>query len=601
MAKQYTVKLFKNTGFNSGNIPDNSSLLQNVAQVTTLTPKAWKRQDYLLSYIKLALTWDEVKETDYLSIQAESETEYFYFVNDILMTTEKTAILSIDLDEITTMGGASSLEWTGWIKRCHCKTDEMFENNAPEPFEQVDPWTYGDGEPIVTTSESDPGRFVGSTAEITGTDGIVNNKEGVTFTDPLTMEKMMMPTTKKLTHETEFFTYNLQGSYLNRSFKFPNVCFYDGNDANVNEGVNILRTMGAEASILYSYIIPREYIESVGPGQNADYLRITGSHGVFQSNNPFKWKNDIKNNKVFSGQFSKYVLECPASGNYAEYQAHEIRNTHLQTLETAPQFLFFADPQPEGRPYFRPFCYKGNLNDLFTGAVPGMSWLNTPIAYATRSGEAVDRANLAISQDLAARRLEIEQTHAVHEYNAGLSKEFLSKSFNLAKGAATKDLSVVPEVLDMFGNVAKKSVFEEGLQNERTLYELALNAERNKLSLKNATKPIEIAFPVAGGTQNYGSNIGVVHHLHISEADAQRLDDFFSAYGYATNERMTGDVFTGREKHNYVEANASVINDNFPMYLRERAALRISAGVRVWHVKPTETDLYNNPITQPTP
>lgn len=72
------------------------------------------------------------------------------------------------------------------------------------------------------------------------------------------------------------------------------------------------------------------------------------------------------------------------------------------------------------------------------------------------------------------------------------------------------------------------------------------------------------------------------YELNIIAQDAQRIDDFFSMYGYATNKIKVPNM-NGRPQWNYVKTKGCVISGNVPAGIRTRIAQIFDSGIRFWN------------------
>ena len=76
-----------------------------------------------------------------------------------------------------------------------------------------------------------------------------------------------------------------------------------------------------------------------------------------------------------------------------------------------------------------------------------------------------------------------------------------------------------------------------------------------------------------------------------------RFDNFLTAYGYAVDEPLKAECFSGREHFNFIQArDVSLKIANAPQYLIDGMAKQIEAGVRIWHKAPSASALIDNPI-----
>ena len=72
------------------------------------------------------------------------------------------------------------------------------------------------------------------------------------------------------------------------------------------------------------------------------------------------------------------------------------------------------------------------------------------------------------------------------------------------------------------------------------------------------------------------------YELNIIAQDAQRIDDFFSMYGYATNKIKVPNI-NGRPQWNFVQTENCVVTGNVPSAIRTYIANLFDAGIRFWN------------------
>lgn len=573
---------YKNTGFNKTDIPDSPALLEKCEKIT-ITDGIFKRQDKYLASVKLPLTWEQVQNVDYVCVD-----NTYYWVNSITMKSEHTAFLSITEDALTTLGGPAGLTWTGWCTR-RCVTDDtLFSNNIEEPFKTHQEWVISStvtigGEEMATTLN-----LVGSTIELAGSNSLSNTKQATTYSDKTTGNTVVVPRTTP-TRKTKscFYLAEDLGLDYREPLYIPAVNFYDGDNDEVRESIAEARSLGADSSIIYSYMVPMCYIG----GDTSEGGFLNNIKGVFRSVDtkiPFIWDDSVKNKKCFSKQFYKFCLMSVSSGASEIYGSSEI----YANTDTAI-FAYFSDPSPEGRPYYRPRAYEGNYANWFLKSVAGSSWQNAPIAYESKSGISIDIANMSMSHNLQAQNLQMTQAAgweniAIRESTrmAGAIGAAVINPFISLPSLATEAAGVAGEALTQGVNNVLQQELQRSEQKQQT----------NSLNLTAVTQPVQLSFPMTPSLQNYTRNGAIVFAQHISSSDIKRLDNFLTAFGYAVNEPLTGGCFSGRKNFNYVQGVGDIISKTEDINTRQAAASQVANGVRVWHVIPSASALYDNPI-----
>jgi hypothetical protein len=79
-----------------------------------------------------------------------------------------------------------------------------------------------------------------------------------------------------------------------------------------------------------------------------------------------------------------------------------------------------------------------------------------------------------------------------------------------------------------------------------------------------------------------GFNSFYFHQMTIQYDQAQRLDEFFSAYGYKTN-RFKVPNLTGRDTWNYVKTIDCIVKGGIPEDDRKQIQTMLNNGVTIWH------------------
>ena len=92
-------------------------------------------------------------------------------------------------------------------------------------------------------------------------------------------------------------------------------------------------------------------------------------------------------------------------------------------------------------------------------------------------------------------------------------------------------------------------------------------------------------------------------NVHVKDSEMKRLDDFFTTFGYATNQVKAPNL-TGRQYWNFVQTENCVIAGNMPASSKEAIARIFDGGITFWHngdnignyAISTSNGTINNPI-----
>ena len=89
-----------------------------------------------------------------------------------------------------------------------------------------------------------------------------------------------------------------------------------------------------------------------------------------------------------------------------------------------------------------------------------------------------------------------------------------------------------------------------------------------------------------------------VFKMQIRANKARIIDDYFTAYGYATKKVKVPNFYSGstRTKFCYVKTQGAKVTGNFPTPVKEKIESVLNRGVRFWKNYATYLDLSSNPI-----
>ena len=119
-----------------------------------------------------------------------------------------------------------------------------------------------------------------------------------------------------------------------------------------------------------------------------------------------------------------------------------------------------------------------------------------------------------------------------------------------------------------------------------------LLADTNRALLSN-----DIKFPQVPNMADYVGNAFYDLKYKLSDNDMTRFDNFLTAYGYAVDEPLSVECFSGRVNFNFVQAKDVTLKiNNIPQYLIQGMTEQIEACVRIWHTAPSASALIDNPI-----
>lgn len=568
------VHYAKNTGFNKMNRPSRPEMVEMY-----VADAIWVLQDKILPKIRVEQTFEEVQGWDYVRINST-----YYFVTDVKMLNLNVAEIYLELDALSTIGVANIDVISGWCVRRHVNDDTPFSNTLPENFTPSEQLV----EDIDTFSLDDQGGYTIVTAT---TDLDYDNIQNIakTFTDLDTQSSVTVPIIEKIVDETTFELYLTKEDGTHYIKKIPNLSAFifkidSGIVTRVAECVRILRSLGLSEVITGCYFVP--YCSVDVDDENPTRITRIYQYGDIQKNFlnlPYKW-TDVKNNKVYAGQYNVYSLHSQTSGDMQEFLANDL----YASGEDYPKITVIVDPSPNGKMYARPLYYRGvevSGQNFFINSVTSLPWENTPLTFTGAEGTALTTYEYGWNK---------------RNMSSKLMKDMVDSGLNTANSLLQPFLINQPtQVLSATANAVGTTI-QEGVNSVYNIakYNTDSNYNLNQLNINNNLQPPQTFFPISESLQNYLGYSFTLIRTRLSDNDTQRYDKYLTMYGYRVNEPMTNECFTGRKYFNYVgceDLNISV-PDTIPIYIREMAVADLENGVRLWHVKPNKQYFNDNPI-----
>lgn len=602
------VTAYFNTGFNFTNIPYDRSVLNTstIASSKKYFPDCAVLQNKGLATLRIATMWNNIDGVDYVELTNGSNS-VFYFVTDVSMLNDNCAQLALLMDAVTTVGLNNIQIISGWCKRRHVKDDTLFSNVLPENFTPSSELVI-DKTPILkpaTLTEKDL-NIIGATFNLLPADGF-HKAQKYTVPDSLddyvitpVCPDMDIKNPDGTPADYTIIDYRIT-SLASGHYKMPYTYLYDGDGLLIKENIDIIRTLGMENAITASYIIPKEFLSNVTRyglnNENREYYllaSITPNYGELDTLLPFKvaYTKQIKNNKVYA-LWHVFTIISTCSGNSVQLKAEEVFPP-ATSQDTTFKLGFWADLSPNGCPYYAPFYFMGNTAIPIENCVKGMPWQNQPITYDRASGTAFDIVNRQIDlNSFATQELSNDLALIRGNTQAGISA---IKSAGGMLGAddasafATAITTPAQLAYDMTNNKANYEISKQTLQQAKQRSQIEFNRRNN-------FRVPEITFPRDTSVQNYVGNFVIVTRARLSEADAERFDNYLNAFGYAVDEPLTPEVFNCRQNFNYVQCSDLSVKTTQSRYVNEMIENQLTNGVRIWHIAPDTSKLYeNNPV-----
>lgn len=427
----YRVKLYYNTGFNTVNVPDKPSLLDQFTSEEF--PALDILQHLFLSNVKIKARWDEVIEADYLMLYNDSDSRKvaYYSIQSISMRAVDTAMLNITIDSWLTAGGLDNVTPTdGMTVRHHvaleddlfgayCEDDDMLVPSEPLEF-----YTAEGGKEILSGTigpnwgpyyymynfrEAKPGRqqgsmyLVASTVNLSNMDTVELNSQvednyasfvvpkpihaeyAVEIGVPSQMSVCSIPGLK-LVPQGDTGGHNSGITF--RWFTDASCQYYGKNWTSVKESMSNLRGIGLENCIISSYSVPYEWLGDGMFAPSDQHIALINSDGACKylcgttkvlsvngAGNKYLYDTTIKNKRVLYGKYNAYKIIALGTGASNEYLPEDLIPNPEDVSSTAgdantqPYIVGMSDPRPEGCPMYNMVALRNKHLPVLEGTI----------------------------------------------------------------------------------------------------------------------------------------------------------------------------------------------------------------------------------------
>lgn len=654
----FSCTMYCNTGFNSINIPDSPELLESSASkvISGTALDLQIVQDRFLNSIRVKTTWSEIQNCDYVRVDdffysvvgiqmVSVQVAELYLVPDFLLSAggTKNPKFSI-LDGITERQTVSDDTWGKYTD-----TDPL--TSPQQPLNVVTQWATpdkGDGYDILLEATTDLVKSAAQKRGVTYTDDETNETVTVPMTQPLGITtQVFMPDGNQISNGTQFYKINDAHTETAPGGKTDSSTIGSAYTS-IQEGIKTVRSLGIESgAIINQWRVPKVYIsdEKIGystvpnstyfgaladPEEattedfkelpyytNQQMTAIYCSKGDVQTTINSGYAT-VKNNRVLYGEYNKYGIITTA-GNSCEFNPEDI-----MSASGSPTVSYKADVRPDGRPYFR-FKRINNNEEFWRNCVAGERWENVPLIYQGGSGSALNRINfdnkrrmeseiygygqgkqsyqgLKIAEQGVQNTLDLAGS-AGNYYSAQKGIEAFrygpknSPQMNQLEGMQSDAISsFFHGIVKAFDNLA--DIFDH--RNDKQFLTQAYNIQKaNELSelyQANTVYVPNVIFPYnASVIRDSVGNGFLLYKYQYRNNDIKRIDRLLTMYGYREQESLSTSNFNRRTKFDYVQCSTITVTGR-PTWWNNGISAQLSAGVRVWHVKPTPTAYSDNPI-----
>lgn len=608
----FSVKVYFNTGFNYTDIPASPSVVRT-ATTKSYSDTYYFREDVDKPFVDIKDTYDNLVDVDYVElINNNTGRSSFYFAVPSALSVGTTR-LSLELDALTTMGGAPNLNYTSGIKvRGHIlkSEDALFSNVASEGFtprqelvvsniKELEPTGGVDDDLSIVYSNINLTVLGGDDADSDRVTVYTGYKDGEPETDVMYFPRVASPNIK-----TSFVMYDFTTGD-NVSYRIAGAAAYSLDSVVTQSALEKLFSMGI-TDISASYFVPGKYCATepiINDGtdgtRRAVYGTLEGIHSEVSSAIPYVYSN-IKNNKCYS-LYNSYTISNIASGDSVTRKASEIYTSG----STSPRIIIWSDVSPSGKPYARFKSINGNTLQ-YESPCQGSQWNNNQLCFNGASGSLWNTLNYSFSNATNDRNMinannQYWYDSNVNNVNSRIQRDLGVTPTGLLKGAsyAADMLKVGAGLLSgetsaqaVGGTQVGSMMMEDMLRdanykNQYQAYQQTSNELAANLYRQNNVVAPTVMFTPNPGLSIYGYNNFVIYQTRLSEIDIQALDDYFQRYGYSgLTEPLTSSSFDRREYYTYVEAYDVNIKNSYGLRVRNKGIQQLNSGVRVWKVLP---------------
>ena len=588
MATRQT-RLYFNTGFEPGNVPDSPGLLNNCSYLDL--EAHWSYQDYYLASLDVKATYDQIKNADYLKYG-----NGYYYVVGSRMANENTATLILEPDDLTTCGGPLALNYNGGIvQQAHDRSDDYLRNTIDPGIGcsqilrarvrtqdvSINGWN-------IVASTLDLSTYPAKSANSVHNAYVFKTDVGIT---PDEDAKVIVPVSGlPLAKPTNIGS----GEMTTAGFGY-----YNADNVTVKANIKFLRDLGIEGAILYTYMVPKQAVTH-GDYGHISKISVAGpsSSSNLSTSITSDYSGGYRNKKTYT-TYSKYTLQSILSGDSVNFDVGDIADG------TSINFSTFMDGQYGGRLYCFPSYFKGNrassnnLTNISRG-VKSLPWKDYPIAFDTMSGSRYAANEYAMAKGDYDRAGYGEIWKGITA-GAGATDSFGKGGLKDPAGLISGLGSFLRETgLGVMGNVSGMvDTLGGNMAGNLNTRMYNLSKARAEYAQKQIIAP-DLTCSPALGLQNVVAQQFALYHLFPTDRDLERIDNYYTQYGYPQgNCTFDKSMLSGRREFNYIQvSDIEIVRGggaaNVGIGVRRGAEAQLAAGVRIWHTLPHTVT--SNPI-----
>lgn len=345
-----------------------------------------------------------------------------------------------------------------------------------------------------------------------------------------------------------------EGQWIdNKTYTGLGFMYFDiGDDSGIKGAIDLYVEQGKGNSIIYIQIVPKRR----GITTTLSNCRVPSAFGNYVP----------ANNKLFTYPY------CKLSHINSEGQGNEYKYEFFSSLTNIQFSTAFTDaPTPSAitmpKNYLSSNAYQYNIVSYVTSInkYPVCSWTNDSF-YEW----------FALNQNQLQTQKQYQQLAATYKIASGAVSTIATTIAATAATVATGGVAAAALLPAMSSGL---SSFSQGLDEYRKAGDM-YNAQIADMKVKPDT--------LSGGSTNpysmYMSSLMGNHfyRMQIPQEQAERIDTFFSMYGYTTNKVKIPNL-TGRSNFNYVKLQQPYITGSIPVESMINIKKIFSNGVRIWH------------------
>lgn len=595
-------RLYYQTKLKVGEVLDDPALLNSLPYLDL--DDTLSLQDFFLSTIKLKVTWDQIKNADYMKYG-----NAYYWIKP-QMINENCAQVYCFCDYITSLGGPKNLNFAnqGIIKRAHPQGSGggYRKNTCEEPVGcskilVAHPVTFN-----MLGGDTGEVNIVASTIRLDddGVDLLPNHqRDALAFSSQVTIGQGNQEYVVVIPRCPEPATGTTIRAFGNE-YTTSGYGLYDASNATVKRNIEYVRSLGLTNCILFSYTIPLGLAAPVIKNQyghieylGQPYSQVQSDEGWRGANSSDLMQGMTNPNAYFYDKtkimYNEHSIRSRLSGDLKSFKTIDILNGSTDNEHTC-SFEYNIDPQFGGTCYCAPKFFQNTENNALkiSNSVKGLPWKEVALCYTGASGSLWERNNYALRE--GERNIFGGRSGGGLNELAGdlMNMGLKGVGANAAGFLTTFNDTVVRPALGM-GKIDRAP----GINMDPIEYD---KLKSKAPYLQSQVVAPELSTAPALGLQAFVKNSFDIFHVCPSDDDLQNIDNFFDQFGYAMpNVRFSDTYMFNKKNFNYIEAQGVKIlggknGNTMPAVAGQRiideAEKQLEGGIRIWHKLPNNNN-----------